>query len=80
MRRPIVVPELGVPVSVVSVWYARPGERLYAGDRVVELLMGTATFDVAAPCTGTLAERTAWPEDAAIPGQVLGYIEEEDDG
>lgn len=80
MRRPIVVPELGVPVSVVSVWYARPGERLYAGDRVVELLMGTATFDVAAPCTGTLVEHTAWPEDAVIPGQVLGYIEEEDDG
>ncbi len=78
MRRAIIVPELGVPVSVISVWYARPGERLYAGDRVVELLLGTATFDVAAPCTGTLVEREAWPDDAVTPGQVLGYIEEED--
>jgi pyruvate/2-oxoglutarate dehydrogenase complex dihydrolipoamide acyltransferase (E2) component len=80
MRRPIVVPDLGVPIAVVSVWYARPGERLYAGDRVVELLLGTATFDVAAPCTGPLAERTAWADDAVTPGQVLGYIDEEDEG
>ncbi len=78
MRRPIVMPDLGVAVAVVSVWYARPGEQLYAGDRVVELLLGTATFNVAAPCTGTLVERAAWPDEAVTPGQVLGYIEEED--
>jgi pyruvate/2-oxoglutarate dehydrogenase complex dihydrolipoamide acyltransferase (E2) component len=79
MRRPILVPELGVAVSVVSIWYARPGERLHAGDRVVELLLGAATFDVAAPCTGTLVERSVWPDESVLPGQVLGYIEEEDD-
>jgi pyruvate/2-oxoglutarate dehydrogenase complex dihydrolipoamide acyltransferase (E2) component len=78
MRKAIVVPDLGAGASRVSIWYARPGERLYAGDRVVELLLGTATFDVAAPCSGALVERAAWPDDTVTAGQVLGYIEEEE--
>jgi pyruvate/2-oxoglutarate dehydrogenase complex dihydrolipoamide acyltransferase (E2) component len=77
MRRAIVVPEVGFPSSRLSLWYARPGEQVYAGDRLVELLLGAATFDVAAPCTGRLVERTAWPPDHVVVGQVLGYIEEE---
>ena len=79
MRRPIIVPELGVAAQVVSVWYARPGERLHAGDRVVELLLGAATFDVPAPCTGRLVERVAVAPDRVAVGQVLGFIEEESD-
>ncbi len=79
MRRDIVVPEIGVPAPLVSVWYVHPGEQVYAGDRVVELLMGSATFDVAAPCTGRLVERSVWADDPVVAGQVLGYIEEDSD-
>jgi pyruvate/2-oxoglutarate dehydrogenase complex dihydrolipoamide acyltransferase (E2) component len=78
MRKAIVAPDIGVAAPLVSIWYARPGEWLYAGDRVVELLTGSATFDVAAPCTGRLIEKAAWPDDAVSAGQILGYIDEED--
>jgi pyruvate/2-oxoglutarate dehydrogenase complex dihydrolipoamide acyltransferase (E2) component len=77
MRRAIVVPEVGFPAPLLSLWYARPGEHVYVGDRVAELLLGSATFDVAAPCSGRLIERTARPADRVTPGQVLGYLEED---
>jgi hypothetical protein len=31
MRESILVPDLGVPDMVLSVWYVKPGESLYAG-------------------------------------------------
>jgi pyruvate/2-oxoglutarate dehydrogenase complex dihydrolipoamide acyltransferase (E2) component len=77
MRRAIVVPEIGVATSLISVWYAHLGEHVYGGDRLVELLMGSATFDVGAPCTGWLVEKLAWPQERVTAGQVLGYVDED---
>jgi pyruvate/2-oxoglutarate dehydrogenase complex dihydrolipoamide acyltransferase (E2) component len=77
MRRPIVVPEVGIAAALLSIWYARPGESVCAGERIVELLMGTATFDVAAPCSGRFVEKSAWPLEPVTVGQVLGFIEED---
>jgi pyruvate/2-oxoglutarate dehydrogenase complex dihydrolipoamide acyltransferase (E2) component len=79
MRRPIVVPDVGYAAPLMSVWYGRTSERIFAGERIVELLLGAATFDVPAPCTGYLVEKTAWPPDRVAVGQVVGYIEEEPD-
>ena len=76
-RVPITLPELGSPRAVLSLWYVRPGDRVYEGDRVAEVLIPGATFDVPAPATGTLAERRALPNDPVQPGQVLGVIKEE---
>src|SRR5688572_24823816 len=75
MRSPIIVPDLGQAMLILSVWYVKPGEAVYAGDRVVELLLGSATFDIAAPCTGTLSEQAARPDDPVTAGQVVGYVE-----
>jgi pyruvate/2-oxoglutarate dehydrogenase complex dihydrolipoamide acyltransferase (E2) component len=69
------MPDLGWPTPVLSVWLARPGEPVYAGDRVVEVLLDGATVDLPAPCTGRLAEWLAWPADRLAPGQVVGTIE-----
>jgi 2-oxoglutarate dehydrogenase E2 component (dihydrolipoamide succinyltransferase) len=74
-RKPIVAPDLGCPNVVVSVWYVKPGEAVYAGDRLVELLAGSATFDVSAEDDGTLAECSARPGETLTPGQVLGQID-----
>lgn len=79
MRKPIVAPDLGAEAPVLNLWLARPGDRVYAGDRVIEMLLDAATVDVSAPCSGRLGERLAWPADRLEPGQVLGYIETEDD-
>jgi 2-oxoglutarate dehydrogenase E2 component (dihydrolipoamide succinyltransferase)/2-oxoisovalerate dehydrogenase E2 component (dihydrolipoyl transacylase) len=76
MRRPIILPDLGVRAAVLSVWFVNPGDRVYAGDRLVEILADGATFDVSSPVTGRLAEKLALPEDPLQPGQVLGTVEE----
>jgi pyruvate/2-oxoglutarate dehydrogenase complex dihydrolipoamide acyltransferase (E2) component len=78
MRKPIVTPDLGA-TPVLNLWLARPGDVVYAGDRVVEVLLGAATVDVSAPCSGRLAEKLAWPAEQLAAGQVLGYIETQDE-
>ena len=77
MRRPIVLPDVGAPATILSVWFASPGDPVYAGDRLVEILAGGATFDVPCPATGRLAERWVFPDDPLTPGQVLGIVEED---
>ena len=77
-HRPIPLPDLGTDRVTFSLWYVRPGERVFEGDRVAEVLVPGATFDVPAPANGVLAERLSLPNDLLTPGQVLGFIQEED--
>jgi pyruvate/2-oxoglutarate dehydrogenase complex dihydrolipoamide acyltransferase (E2) component len=77
---PIVLPDLGASPAVLSVWFADPGDAVYEGDRLVEIVVGGATFDVSAPATGRLAAKHAWPDDPLRPGQVLGVVEVEATG
>ena len=64
--------------SLFTMGNLQPGDRVYAGDRVVEVLLGGATFDLSAPVTGRLAEKLALDDDVLRPGQIVGYIEEEE--
>jgi pyruvate/2-oxoglutarate dehydrogenase complex dihydrolipoamide acyltransferase (E2) component len=80
MREEIRLPELGATPVVLSVWFADPGDLVYEGDRVVEVRVGAATFDVAAPATGRLAEKLQLPNDELETGQVLGLVEVEESG
>jgi pyruvate/2-oxoglutarate dehydrogenase complex dihydrolipoamide acyltransferase (E2) component len=77
MRTPILLPELGASPVRLSLWYSAPGDTVFAGDRLVEVVVAGATFDVSAPATGRLIERCAWPRDVLMPGQVLGVVESE---
>ena len=79
MRAEIILPELGAAPVVLSLWFADPGELVYEGDRLVEVLVGGATFDVPAPATGRLVERRALSDDPLQPGQVLGIVEVAED-
>lgn len=76
---PIKLPDLGTPEATVSVWYAGVGERVFEGDRVIEVLIRGATFDVPAPVTGLLRGRHALPGDVVKTGRVLGIIDPETD-
>jgi pyruvate/2-oxoglutarate dehydrogenase complex dihydrolipoamide acyltransferase (E2) component len=78
MAQEIVLPELGAAPVWLSVWFADLGDRVYEGDRLVEVLVRGATFDVSAPATGRLAEKRALPNDPIQPGQVLGLLELEE--
>lgn len=77
MRTPIILPELGAAPVRLSLWFAAPGDLVFEGDRLVEVVVAGATFDVSAPATGRLIERHAWPRDSLTPGQVLGVMESE---
>ena len=77
MRKPLLMPDVGAASAVISAWFVEPGERVYAGDRLVELLVGGATIDVSAAEAGVFAERAAASETRVTPGQGLGYIEED---
>ncbi len=74
----ILLPDLQAGHARLSVWFAEVGERVYEGDRLVEVLVGGATFDVSAPVTGRLIEKRTLCNDPLRPGQVLGLVEAED--
>ena len=78
MRKAVTMPDVGAPAAVVSVWFVAPGERVYAGDRLVEILIAGATIDVPAPATGRLLEKTVSMDERVTPGQILGFIEVEE--
>ena len=73
----ITVPDLGAPRVTFGLWHVRVGERVTEGDRVAEVLIPGAVYDVPAPASGTLAERTAHPGDPLKFGQVIGTINDE---
>jgi pyruvate/2-oxoglutarate dehydrogenase complex dihydrolipoamide acyltransferase (E2) component len=73
-RVPVILPDLGVPSARLSIWFAEPGDTVYEGERLVEIAVGGATFDVSSPATGRLAERFVLPPDEVRPHAVLGEI------
>lgn len=79
----VILPDLGtgpdVPI-VVSHWFAARGDEVWEGDRLVEVLVGPATFDVPAPTTGRLAEIRGWEDDQVTPGAILGLVAALEDG
>ncbi len=73
----VILPELGTgphePI-VISHWYAEPGDAIWEGDRLVEILVGPATFDVPVPASGTLAEIRGYEDELTQAGAVLGLV------
>jgi pyruvate/2-oxoglutarate dehydrogenase complex dihydrolipoamide acyltransferase (E2) component len=73
----VILPDLGtgpdVPI-VISYWFASPGELVWEGERLVEVLAGPATFDVPSPVTGRLVKIHGQEDDRVEPGSVLGLV------
>ena len=80
MQAPIILPEIGAAPVRLSVWFAAVGDEVFEGDRLVEVLVDGATFDVPAPASGRLAVQHSFPDDDLIAGQTLGLLEVADDG
>jgi pyruvate/2-oxoglutarate dehydrogenase complex dihydrolipoamide acyltransferase (E2) component len=80
MRSLVHVPDLHAGTVRLSLWFAQVGERLRKGERLAELLVDGATFDVTAPADGILVERHARADDVLRTGQVLGVLETSDPG
>lgn len=76
---PICLPDLGTDHAQLSLWLVSPGEHVYEGDRVVEVIIPGTVIDVSAPVTGRLLERIQFANDRLTTGQVLGTIEPDPD-
>ncbi|WP_231749651.1 biotin/lipoyl-containing protein [Tautonia plasticadhaerens] len=79
----VVLPELGTDPDepiIISHWFASRGDEVWEGDRLVEVLVGPATFDVPAPRSGRVAEIRGREDDRVWPGSVLGLLLVPDDG
>jgi pyruvate/2-oxoglutarate dehydrogenase complex dihydrolipoamide acyltransferase (E2) component len=74
---PVKLPAIGISPVRISAWFAELGDRVYEGDRIVEISAGSATFDVGSPATGRLSARTALRNDELTPGQIIGFVEPE---
>lgn len=73
----IVVPELGLGPNdrlTVSCWLVAIGDEVIEGDRLVELLSGEITFDVASPASGRLARIDVDTDEAVGVGSILGCL------
>lgn len=72
------MPDIGAAPIRLSAWFADAGDEIFEGDRLVEVLVEGATFDVSAPASGKLVEQRLLVGDPILPGQVLGLIEGDD--
>jgi len=79
----VILPDQGtgpdVPI-VVSHWFVARGDRVWEGERLVEVLVGPATFDVASPVSGRLAEIRGLEDDRVESGSVLGLVATTEEG
>lgn len=76
-RGRLVVPDLGLGAAplTISLWLVAEGERVAAGDRVVEIVAGAATIDLEAPLDGRLVAILRDEDDPVAPGEVLAEFE-----
>ena len=82
MQFPVTLPDVRVETETemfVSFWFAEEGEEVLEGDRLVEILAGSVTFDVPAPLSGRLVEVRVAEEDAVHCGDVLALVETDDE-
>jgi pyruvate/2-oxoglutarate dehydrogenase complex dihydrolipoamide acyltransferase (E2) component len=71
------LPDLGisnVPL-VASLWLVARGSEVTEGDRVLEVLAGDVTVDLAAPASGRLTAKLVGDDDPIVVGQALAIIE-----
>lgn len=77
MKTEIKLPELGAGDSTIRVsgWLVDIGERVAAGDRILEVFVHGMTFDVEAPVDGMLAGIDSPSQSVVSPGDTVGWIE-----
>ncbi|GIW87643.1 MAG: hypothetical protein KatS3mg108_1967 [Isosphaeraceae bacterium] len=79
----VTLPELGIAPEepiLISHWYARKGDEVWEGDRLVEVVVGAATFDVPSPANGRLARIRVQEDERVRPGQILAHLAVDGEG
>ena len=75
----VYLPQLGenITKATVSYWYYEEGASVTEASDLVEVATDKATFNVPAPCSGTVAEILVHEGETAEVGEVLAVIEED---
>jgi pyruvate/2-oxoglutarate dehydrogenase complex dihydrolipoamide acyltransferase (E2) component len=73
----IILPELGegITKATIACWHAKPGQKVAAGDDLLEVVTDKATFNVESPASGTLKSIAVAEGKEGLVGGVLGVIE-----
>ncbi|MEN6458077.1 MAG: biotin/lipoyl-containing protein [Thermoguttaceae bacterium] len=74
LRRDVVLPDLGVGLTILTVWLVKTGERVAAGEPVVEVMTGPATVDLPSPVDGIVVEKHAAEGERLTVGQRLASV------
>ena len=74
----VLLPELGEGIEngTVSYWYFKEGEKVNEGEDLVEVTTDKSTFNVPAPCQGTLSNILIKEGNTVKVGEALGIIED----
>lgn len=73
----VLLPELGegIKTAIVACWHVKCGDKVNAGDDIVELVTDKASFNVAAPAGG-LVKKINYEEGQQAPiGSALAIVE-----
>lgn len=78
-RLPVTAPDLeaGTARVVVGQWYAEPGDAVFGGDALLELLLPGLTVSVNCPADGRLDEICRHANSPIQPGDILAWVEPE---
>jgi len=85
-RVPVVAPDLqtGQEPVVLGQWHAEPGDRVFAGEPVLELVVPGLAISVSSPADGVLNEICRQAGVPLSPGEILAWVAaaapEPDDG
>ncbi len=63
-------------MSVITEWFALPGERVVKGQDIVELSSDKATFDLQSPCDGVLVDVVRKRGENVSAGETIAEIRE----
>jgi pyruvate/2-oxoglutarate dehydrogenase complex dihydrolipoamide acyltransferase (E2) component len=77
-RHELTVPHLGFADQPIKagLWLVERGSCVAAGDPLLEVVVGCAVVDLAAPATGVLAEKLVDEDTPLEMGQRLAVIEQ----
>ena len=77
MQIPIIMPQLGESIAEAAViqFLVQPGDRVEAGQDLIEVETNKASMTVTAPCGGRLENFSAQLHESYVVGAVLGRIE-----
>ena len=63
--------------ATITIWHLKENDRVSKGDDLLEIVTDKATFDVTAPCSGTLTRIDKKEGEKILASDVIAEIQEE---